>query len=124
MSSTELGHIADQLLITLDEMHSYTSNAWRTHRLSLQQPEHALPLEPSTRIFEHQGVSRLLPRHIPRILWARACKRVIQLPDGGTGLLDSQYSRLQIQYHSYHRLGDCRLLPPSSGSIAGCMILH
>ena len=25
MSSTELGHIADQLLVILDEMHSYTS---------------------------------------------------------------------------------------------------
>jgi len=43
----------------------------------------------SIRIFEHQGVPRLLRQHLHRILWIRVQGgRAIQLlPDGGTGLL-------------------------------------
>ena len=38
----------------------HKQDARRCHRRTLQQPEHALPLELSRRIVEHQGVPRLL----------------------------------------------------------------
>lgn len=85
MSSTQLDHIADQLLVILDEMRSYLSTMLgAVTGGTLQNPEY--PLEPSTRIFEHQGIPGLLPRYISRI-WTRVCGRVIQLLfDRGTAL--------------------------------------
>ena len=105
MSPTELDYIANH---SRRDALIHEHDARVHHRRSLQQLVHALHLAPSTRILEHQGVPRLLPYRIPRILWTRVRGRAIQLlPDGGTGLLHSrqplppQRSRRRL----HHRLG-------------------
>ena len=70
-----------------------------------------------TLIFKHQGLPRLLPRHIPRILWTRVRGGAIRLfSDRGTVLPHSrrpppsQHSRGRVEDYSHSWLGDCWLL--------------
>ena len=77
--------------------------------------------EPSARIFERQGVHRLLSRHIPRFLWARICGVGCFSTETKFYLTHDDLLPRSVLIEGLKLTGRLPDIISSSGNIAGCM---
>ncbi|KAF8811758.1 hypothetical protein BYT27DRAFT_7221340 [Phlegmacium glaucopus] len=110
MSSTELDHIADQLLAILDEMHSYTSSPWN--------PSYAFSsIKEYLDYYRDMFLELCGPEYVDELFSVFPTEGQVYLTHG-----DLLPHNILVDGSQLSSTGRLPAITPSSGSIAGCTI--